>query len=76
MEDTPPANRSQEQSSDDDHIDREDIQSVLYVLAICGIIVAAASVAHLVFILMYSRFSKTQLSPSLRFPRFEVGASA
>lgn len=49
-----------------------DVQSVLYMLAVCAIIMAAVSVAHLLFILAYVRFATTPLAPALRFPRFEV----
>jgi hypothetical protein len=41
----------------------------------CGIIIAAISAAHLLFILLHTLFAKTPLGPALRFPRFEVRGS-
>eukprot|EP00983_Pelagomonas_calceolata_P070319 1150748-Pelagomonas_calceolata.AAC.4 len=58
----------------DDFEEADNLQSVLYVLVVCAIILAAIVVAHLLLIVLYSRFSSSPLAPSLLFPRFEVSS--
>jgi|AntRauTorcE11897_2_1112592.scaffolds.fasta_scaffold138295_1 hypothetical protein len=53
----------------------EGIQSVLYVLVVCGIILAAVTVAHFVLLLLYARFASSPIPASLQFPHFEVRSS-
>ncbi|KAF5839309.1 hypothetical protein DUNSADRAFT_1085 [Dunaliella salina] len=54
----------------------DSLQSVLYVLVVCAIILAAIVVAHLLLIVLYTRFSSSPLAPSLLFPRFEFAITA
>eukprot|EP00983_Pelagomonas_calceolata_P041634 1138161-Pelagomonas_calceolata.AAC.7 len=58
-----------------DSEEADSLQSVLYVLVVCAIILAAIVVAHLLLIALYSRFSSSPLAPSLLFPRFEVSST-
>jgi hypothetical protein len=39
----------------------EGIQSVLYVLVVCAIILAAVTVAHFVLLLLYARFASSPI---------------
>ncbi|KAF5828001.1 hypothetical protein DUNSADRAFT_18375 [Dunaliella salina] len=55
---------------------QDSLQSVLYVLVVCAIILAALAVAHLLLIALYLRFSRSPLPPSLLFPRFEFAITA
>lgn len=57
-------------TADDDHPGSS--PDVLYVLIVCGILITAISVAHLVFILLHALVFSSPLGPGLRFPRFEV----
>lgn len=66
-----PANATTAESSPD----IKNTQSVLYVLAVSAIILAAITAAHVAFNLLHSRISRTKIGPSLRLPRFEVSTS-